>query len=376
MKLFRPLLLLLIVLPLLLTVNAHQLRPAIVSLEFTQNGSVNIKIQTNLESVMAEIGATHDNTDDAPQAEYYKELRQLSADQLEAKFLLKAESIVDQLQLKFDQQKSVLALDNILIPDVGDLTKARLSELFLSVKIPPSAQQVTWQYPEKFGNNVAHFFYEKTPEEKISNWLTKGIESPAFVLNKQYVPKSFTQVASEYTVLGYEHIVPKGLDHILFVLGLFLLSVRMKPLLLQVTAFTLAHSITLGLTIYGLISLPASVVEPLIALSIVYVGIENILVKELKPWRVLIVFLFGLLHGLGFAGVLSELGLPESDFATALIFFNVGVEAGQLSVILVSFMLVFWLIKDEKKYRQWVIIPVSAMISLVGLYWTIERVFL
>jgi len=177
-------------------------------------------------------------------------------------------------------------------------------------------------------------------------------------------------------VLGFEHIVPKGIDHILFVLGLFLLSVKARPLLLQVTAFTLAHSITLGLTIYGVISLSPSVVEPLIALSIAYVGIENIFVKELKTWRVIIVFLFGLLHGMGFAGVLSELGLPESDFATALVFFNVGVEAGQLSVIAVSFMLVFWLLKNQQLYRQWVVIPVSALISLVGLFWTYERIFL
>ncbi|MFQ3304763.1 MAG: hydrogenase/urease accessory protein HupE, partial [Oceanospirillaceae bacterium] len=119
-----------------------------------------------------------------------------------------------------------------------------------------------------------------------------------------------------------------------------------------------------------------SVVEPLIALSIVIVGIENIFVKELKARRVVIVFLFGLLHGMGFAGVLSGLGLPESDFVTALVFFNVGVEAGQLSVIAVSFLSVFWLLKNQQRYRQWVVIPVSTLISLIGLFWTYERLFL
>ena len=86
--------------------------------------------------------------------------------------------------------------------------------------------------------------------------------------------------------------------------------------------------------------------------------------------------MFGLLHGMGFAGVLSELGLPESDFATALLFFNVGVEVGQLSVIAVSFLSVFWLLKNQQRYRQWVVIPVSALISMVGLFWTYERLFL
>ena len=158
-------------------------------------------------------------------------------------------------------------------------------------------------------------------------------------------------------------------------LGLFLLSVRLRPLLLQITAFTLAHSITLGLTIYGAISLSPSVIEPLIALSIVAVGVENIFVKELKTRRVVIVFLFGLLHGMGFAGVLSGLGLPESDFLTALIFFNLGVEAGQLAVIATAFLLVFWLLKNPQRYRQWVVIPTSILISLIGILWTYERVF-
>ncbi len=115
----------------------------------------------------------------------------------------------------------------------------------------------------------------------------------------------------QYLSLGYTHILPKGLDHILFVLGLFLLSPRLRPMLLQVTAFTIAHSITLGLSIYGIVSLPSRIVEPLIALSIAYVAIENLVTRELKPWRLALVFMFGLLHGMGFAGVLRELGLPR-----------------------------------------------------------------
>ena len=128
----------------------------------------------------------------------------------------------------------------------------------------------------------------------------------------------------QYLWLGYTHILPQGLDHILFVIGLFLLSPRLKTLLLQVTAFTIAHSITLGLSMYGIVSLPPRVVEPLIALSIAYVAIENLLTRELKPWRVALVFTFGLLHGLGFAGVLRELGLPRAEFLTALLTFNAG----------------------------------------------------
>ena len=366
--------------PLAQSADAHQLRPAIVNLEFTQNSSVKVHIQTNIESLIAGIDSSHDDTDDSPQTELYNQLRALSSEQLTREFKLLEESIISQLNLAFDGVKSDLSLVRLDIPVIGNLDKSRLSDLHLLAFIPnPSDSdkpQVTWQYPKKFGNNVAHFYYDQTPQEKTSHWLTDGVMSPPFVLNAAYTPKPFTQVATEYTVLGFEHIVPKGIDHILFVLGLFLLSVKLRPLLLQVTAFTLAHSITLGLTIYGVISLSPSVVEPLIALSIVAVGIENMLVKTVKIRRVVVVFLFGLLHGMGFAGVLSQLGLPESDFATALVFFNIGVEAGQLFVIAVAFLCVFWLLKKQQLYRQWVVIPVSALISLIGLYWTYERLFL
>ncbi|MCK4842993.1 MAG: HupE/UreJ family protein, partial [Methylococcales bacterium] len=147
-----------------------------------------------------------------------------------------------------------------------------------------------------------------------------------------------------------------------------------KPLLWQVTAFTLAHTITLALSIYGVISVSSLIIEPLIALSIAYVGIENMLTRELKPWRVVVVFLFGLLHGLGFAGVLTELGLPESQFVTALISFNIGVELGQLSVILLAFLALFWLRKNRDLYRKFVIIPGSFSIAMMGLYWTWVRI--
>ena len=133
--------------------------------------------------------------------------------------------------------------------------------------------------------------------------------------------------------LGYRHILPEGLDHILFVLGLFLLRAELRPVLIQVTTFTIAHSLTLALSLYGVVSLPTRVVEPLIALSIVYVAIENLRTRTLTPSRVALVFLFGLLHGLGFAGVLTGLHLARGDFAVALLGFNLGVEAGQLTVI-------------------------------------------
>jgi len=115
-------------------------------------------------------------------------------------------------------------------------------------------------------------------------------------------------------------------------------------------------------------------VEPLIALSIVYVAVENLFTSSLKPWRVALVFGFGLLHGLGFAGVLREVGLPRSEFVTALLTFNLGVELGQLAVIGGSFVLVGWHVGRHPRYRQLVVIPASAFIACVALYWTIARI--
>ena len=125
-----------------------------------------------------------------------------------------------------------------------------------------------------------------------------------------------------YLKIGFIHIIPEGLDHILFVIGLFLLTAKLRPLLIQVTCFTLAHTLTLGLSIYDVISLPAGVVEPLIALSIAFVALENVFTSKIHPWRPVLVFFFGLLHGLGFAGVLSEVGLPRDEFLFALVFFK------------------------------------------------------
>nr|WP_224745855.1 HupE/UreJ family protein [Neiella litorisoli] len=177
-----------------------------------------------------------------------------------------------------------------------------------------------------------------------------------------------------YIGAGFEHIIPKGLDHILFVLGLFFSSLLLASLLWQITAFTLAHSITLGLAALGLVAVPASLVEPLIALSIVWVAVENCLFKQASKWRPAIVFGFGLLHGLGFASVLSDYGLPKDDLVPALLAFNIGVELGQISVILLAFVATFW-IRRKSWYRAVVQIPASALIALVGLYWFIERVF-
>ena len=176
----------------------------------------------------------------------------------------------------------------------------------------------------------------------------------------------------EWIVHGFQHIIPKGLDHILFILGLFLLQPKIRPLLAQSTAFTIAHSITLGMVVAGWFTVPSSIVEPAIALSIAYVGLENMWVKELKPWRVLLIFALGLLHGMGFASVMKDLDIPAGSIFTPLLGFNIGVECGQLAVLLGAFLVTGAILQRPIFARvRWV---GSLLIGLMGLYWTIERI--
>ena len=173
--------------------------------------------------------------------------------------------------------------------------------------------------------------------------------------------------------LGFVHILPEGVDHILFVLGLFLLVPRWKPLLQQTIVFTLAHSLSLAAAALGWVSFPATPVEVMIAASIAWVGLENLWAKELGRWRLGLVGAFGLIHGLGFARVLADL-LPADQpekIPAALLGFNVGVELGQLAVLAIAFACFGWL--DEKRF-----LPVkrggSILIALAGLILIAERI--
>ncbi len=186
---------------------------------------------------------------------------------------------------------------------------------------------------------------------------------------------SKTDAAFVYLKQGYIHILPLGFDHILFVLSLFLLSPKLKPVLWQATAFTVAHSVTLGLAMYHLITPPAHIIEPLIAISIVYVALENIFSPRLKSSRIGVVFLFGLVHGMGFAGALGQLGLPKDSYLLSLIMFNVGVELGQLTVILTAYFLLSKWFGDKPYYRKYIVIPLSILIALIASFWTIQRLF-
>jgi hypothetical protein len=174
---------------------------------------------------------------------------------------------------------------------------------------------------------------------------------------------------------GAQHIIPLGVDHILFILALFFLNMRLVPLIAQITVFTIAHSITLCLAALDIVHFPAGLIEPIIAASIVYMAINNLLTSQVAKHRLSIIFFFGLIHGMGFASALESL-FPSDDWGLQTLFlFNVGIELGQITVLLIALSLFSWLRSNPKRKEQ-VFRFANLTIAGVGLYWFIQRVLI
>jgi HupE/UreJ protein len=298
----------------------------------------------------------------------------LSSSEYQARIEALQQEFLSQVDMRFDGQRAASLFSYAASVQTDPLARELgpgPATIRLTGGVPSGARVLTWKYALTGGSYAFAVARDRAKPEV--EWLEGAQISRPFALEAAASPLTRGRIAWNYFMLGFTHIVPKGLDHILFVLGLFFFSRRVRPMLWQVTAFTIAHSITLALSIYGVVRLAPAVVEPLIALSIAYVAIENIFTSQLKPWRVALVFAFGLLHGMGFAGVLGGLGLPRSEFLTALVTFNAGVEAGQLAVIAGAFLLVAHWTGQREWYRRRIVVPASATIALVGVYWTVQR---
>ena len=367
--------------------HADVVKPTLIEIGVNQMGEIDIEARVSIEALLTGINSQYKNTKDAPNEAEYDTLRKMQSEELEAQFLNFQESFLNQISLKSYTSKNSkpkqlkLRISEVKIPEPGYVKVPRISLIKLKSSIEidqkPANKFISWYYPEKFADNAVRLRQADTIDEKFHwsdwQWLRNDEASQLFSMTEVIVKNSLYQTISDYLILGFKHILPKGLDHILFILGLFLFSSLWKPLFWQITMFTLAHTITLGLSTHGIISLPANIVEPLIALSIVYIGIENIFSKKLKRSRLLIVFLFGLLHGLGFAEILNDFGMPADYFITALISFNLGVELGQLAIIVTVFLLVGLWFRNKPWYRTSISIPASLLISMIAMFWFIQR---
>lgn len=353
----RTLILTLLLAPSLL---AHEIGTTRVHARFLRNHTFAIDVTTAPQSLLTKLSMRAHVPRTPP----------LPLPQLRARLQQLAPELASAAEIRFGDMHVTPRVEVLPIDEQAQPTSVTIR---FTGDIPKRAGAFVWQWHLTYAA-YALALANEGHGAPVRQWLDGEQASVPFSLAHDVLPPTRLEVVRQYLALGYTHIVPYGLDHILFVLGIFLLSTKLKPVLLQVTAFTIAHSITLGLTIYGLVHVSPRIVEPMIALSIAYVAIENLTTTQLKPWRIAIVFAFGLLHGMGFAGVLAELGLPRSEFLPALISFNVGVEAGQLSVIAAAYLLVAWWAQTKPWYRPRFVMPASALIAATGIFWTIQRI--
>ena len=353
--------------------TAHEVRPAIADVTIGAE-AVHIDLRLALEALVGRVdmrGLT--DTDNSPRAATYDALRKLAPSALEAALRAAWPELSATFHISADGQRLVPVLIEATIPEVGNAALPRDSRIKLRASLANHAER-----PVVFGWNAENgplIVRQAGIEEGAYTGYLKDGQLSAPMRREGTAQQGAGQTFLTYIVVGFEHIIPKGLDHILFVLGLFFFALQLRPLLIQITAFTFAHTITLALASLGVVTVPASVVEPLIAASIVYVGVENIFAQKIGIWRTVLVFGFGLLHGLGFASVLGEVGLQTTQFVTGLIAFNVGVELGQIAVIVVALFLIGLPFGKKPWYRSRIAIPCSVLIALVGAFWFFERVF-
>ena len=353
--------------------SAHEVMPAIADMT-TANGKLTLTIRTSVEGFMAGINLTETkDTNESPQAKSYDELRSLPPQEIENRFKVFWPEMAARMHLTGDGKALLPVLEAVVITVEDNTDLPRKSVLTVTADLSAATRQVTIGWDKVFGTLVLR---QQGVENAYTGFLEAGADSGPVAIGGGGKVGGW-RTFFDYIPVGFDHIVPNGLDHILFVLGLFFFSTRLKPLLWQVTAFTVAHTLTLALSSLGIITLPASIVEPLIAASIVFVAVENVWNNgALKAWRPLVVFCFGLLHGLGFASVLSEFGLPEGTFIPALIGFNIGVELGQLAIVTVAGFLFWTWAAKQSWYRNRIAVPASLAIAAVGAYWVVERTLL
>ena len=353
--------------------RSHEIDPGISDVAVSAEEVV-IELRMAVESILADIDLSEvTETTEAPEEGAYDRFRAMEPQALAEEMRAFWPQMADNLMIVVDGQRLTPEFVGIEVPEVGNFDLARTSTLTFRADLPEGDAPVQFGWAEEYGELVVR--QADAGEDAYAGFLAGG-ELSEPLPRGEIATEGAGAVFLRYIVVGFEHIVPKGLDHILFVLGLFFFSLHLRPILFQVTAFTLAHTITLALASLEIISVPASVVEPLIALSIVYVGVENVLGFGSLRSRTALVFAFGLLHGLGFASVLGDVGIDPTRFITALVGFNIGVEFGQLAVIFAAFLLVGYWFGRKDWYRARIAVPASLFIALIGAWWSVERVFL
>ena len=357
--------------------SAHELRPAIMDvgvLEETPD-QLSIDLTFSAEAFLAGIDlSTISDTDDSAKSGLYDEFRAMPPDILADRIKSSSAALAGTFTVMAAGRPLPLELAAIDVADEDDLSLSRDTKLRLRSSSPKAGEAIAIQWQPAMGALLIRQMGTGGDPE-YSDYLPNGGESQAFMLSDAR-PVPLGSVIGKYIHSGIIHIVPAGLDHILFVVGLLAYGLSARGLIFQISLFTVAHTITLAAASLGWINISGSIVEPLIALSIAWIGVENMIRTSgrVAITRSLVVFVFGLLHGLGFASVLADFGLPQSAYIVGLLSFNLGVEIGQLIIVVPIFLMLRALKLTDRRFRRGFQIPVSTIISAIGLFWFVERV--
>jgi hypothetical protein len=351
--------------------DAHELGTIQVSASFQQGGTWRVDVAIDEEHI-PKLPATR-----PAGATRYGRIAGLTPE-IAARLGIFLAALTDRSTLAFDGRPAApekVAVDRPPPPADDPFAPPPKVTLHLSGDIPPGARAAAFSTTIPVGTFPLAYSNEGDAAP-YRRWQKEGEAGTAFPLSPRVVPPPRFQVALRYLGLGFRHVLPRGSELILFVLGIFLLSLRVRPLLAQVAAFALASTLGLALAAWSGFALAPRIVGPALALAIVYLGVGNLLSREVRPLRIGLVFAFGLLHGLAFAAALRELGPPRAVLATALLGFDLGALAGALAVLAAAFLFVGAPYRDRPWYRDRVVIPASLALATLGLYWSVERIFL
>ena len=354
---------------------AHEIKPSIADFTYDEN-YLNLEVRLNAELILSNIDASNiSNTNSSPLAEIYDRYRLLDKKDLENSILESWNNISSNIEIKINNKLKTIDLIKIETQDVKNFEISRDTLIYFRVLLNQKSEHFTFQWIKNYGPIILRENNDlKLEDDLVTEYLQSGTESDPIFFKENNIRSMFTSF-TKFFVLGIQHIIPKGLDHILFIFGLFLFSSSLNKLIKQITIFTIAHSITLIFVSLSLIKINPQIVEPIIALSIVYVGLENIFKNYIKEYmRYVVILFFGLLHGLGFALVLSDIGYRSSKLFLNLISFNIGIEVAQISIILFLYLLIAIKFAKNKYYRIAFQIPSSILIASIGLYWFAERI--
>ena len=344
---------------------AHPTAASFVVIHAPSRDTVTVTVTTEAAPLLMKLDALAGrvgDTDNATPADVDRRIRALG------------DVLLDQLELRVDDRQAPLEIQSLQ----RVTARPEQIQIVMTARVSNANASLRWRTSLFFGSYPLAVRAAGTAPESASDaddyeWLSGSETSRPYSLSSLSSSENGWTRTGRLIAIGFTHIVPGGLDHVLFVLGLFLLAGGARSLLLQISAFTLAHSVTLALAVTGWVSVPARIVEPLIALSIAYVAVENLFATSISRRRLAVVFVFGLLHGLGFAEALGALGLSRAHLATTLIGFNAGVELGQLAVVAGAALIVRALPMTPDVCRQLVARPASVAIAGAGLFLAVQR---